>query len=59
MVWDETRNQKVMGLSPSTVCWMETFTLICGKNCIDVCLKKTENKKRGREGPFLTKITKF
>ena len=31
--------------------WMDIFRLICCKNCIDVCLKKTENKrKRERNG---------
>ena len=32
------------------------FTLICCKNCNNVCLKKTENKqKRGRGWPILKK----
>ena len=31
------------GFNPSTVYWMDIF---CYKNCIDVCLKKTENKHK-------------
>ena len=39
----------VMGSKPGTVNWMVLafFTLICCKNCIDVCLKRPKiNKKR-------------
>ena len=33
------------------------FTLICCKSCIDVCLKKTENKrKRGRGWPIFKNV---
>ena len=33
------------------------FTLICCKNCIDVCLKRPKQTKRGRGWPiFLKKV---
>ena len=46
---------KVMGSNPGTVYWMELtfFTLICCKNCIDVCLEKTENKRKRGLGWFI------
>ena len=47
-----------MGSNPGTVYCKELtfFTLICCKNCIDVCLKKTENRDRGWP-IFLKKLT--
>ena len=44
-----------MGLNPNTEYWMELtfFTLICCKNCIDVCLKRPKiNQKEAEVGPF-------
>ena len=31
---EETRNRKVVSLNPSTVLYMDIFTLICCKNCV-------------------------
>ena len=49
---EETQILKALSSNPSTVNWMELFTLICRKIC-NVCLKKTKNKRnRGRGWPI-------
>ena len=57
--WEETHNQKVVGLKPAPYTgWIFFlfFTLfVVPRNCI-VCLKKSENKqKRGWGRPILKK----
>ena len=45
-----------MASSPGAIYWMELtfFTLICCKNCIDVCLNRPKmNVKEAGVGPFL------
>ena len=52
----ETHDLKVVGSNPSAVYWMDIFSHYFLKNCIDVCLKMTENKrKRGRRRPIFLK----
>ena len=46
-LWNVARVQEILGLNPSTVNWMDIFTLICGKKCI-VFLKRPKINKRGR-----------
>ena len=41
---------KVVGSNPSAVYWMDIFHINLLSNCIDVCLKKTENKRKRRPG---------
>ena len=31
LLWEETHDQKAVGLNPSTVYWMGIFSLFCGK----------------------------
>ena len=52
--WSRGRGSslKAVGSNPSTLYWMDIFTLICYKNCIDVSKDWTETKK-GRDGSFL------
>ena len=55
MVMEMTHDREVVGSNRSTVYWMEMtfFTLICCKNCIDVCLKRPKiNGKEAGDGPF-------
>ena len=54
-LWEEAHIPKVVGLNPGAVYWMEMtfFTLICCKNCNDVCFKRPKiNEKEARVGPF-------
>ena len=51
-----THDREVMGSNPDTIYWMELafFTLICSKNCFDVCLKRPKiNEKRPELAHFL------
>ena len=53
-----THDREVMGSNPDTIYWMESafFTLICSKNCFDVCLKRPKiNEKRPELAHFLLK----
>ena len=55
----EAHVPKVVGLNPCTVCWIDMtfFTLICCKNCNDVCLKRPKiNKKEAGVSPFFKKL---
>ena len=46
-----------MGSNPSAVYWMDILHIKFLYKCNDVCLKKTENKrKRGRDGPCKKKL---
>ena len=49
---------KVVDSNPGAIYWMDIFHINFLQNCIDVCLIKTENKrKRGRGCPiFLKKV---
>ena len=50
---EEAHVLKALGSNPSAVYWMDIFHINLLQNCIDVCLKKTENKrKRGRGWPI-------
>ena len=56
-VWEEAHVLKVVGSNPSTLYWMDIFSLICCKNCIQVCLKRpTINEKEAGDGPFKNPI---
>ena len=47
---------KVVSSNPRAIYWMDIFHMNLLQNCIDVFLKKTENKrKRGRGWPILKK----
>ena len=52
---------RIVGLNPGTVYWMDMtfFTLICCKNCNNVCLKIPKiNEKETRVGPLKSVLSK-
>ena len=50
----ETCNLKVVGSNPSTIYWMDIFTLICCKICAYISLKNSKIKEtEARNSPFL------
>ena len=55
---EEAHVPKVVGSNPGTVHWMDMtfFTLICCKNCNDICLKRPKiNKKEAGSAHFIKK----
>ena len=52
---------RIVGLNPGTIYWMDMtfFTLICCKNCNNVCLKIPKiNQKETRNGPLKSVLSK-
>ena len=55
VVMEDDSKSRGRGSNPGAVYWIELtfFTLICSKNCINVCFKRPKiNKKEVGVGPF-------